>query len=243
MPSGTIWLLPTTLSGGTIDRVIPAYVLGKIRNLRCFFAEEPKTARAFLKEAGHQGPITELRIVKLTNDSSAADIGEMIRLVQAGEDAGILSESGCPAIADPGAPLVRMAHRSGIRVTPMVGPSSIILGLMASGLETQRFSFNGYLPIKPFERDRTIAVIEAKSMKNRSTEIFIETPYRNQALLNALVANCRPETMLSIARDLTLETEEICTKNIAEWKRDAMSLHKRPCVFMLLAQPGLKQGA
>ena len=148
MPAGTLWLLPTTLGGDQVADVIPEAVLDRIRQLRCFLAEAPKSARAFLKLARHPGPIASLRIECLTNDTKPEELAAMIDILRDGIDAGILSEAGCPALADPGANLVLLAHAAGSRVTPLTGPSSINLALMASGLETQRFAFHGYLPIK-----------------------------------------------------------------------------------------------
>ena len=239
MPAGTIWLLPTTLGGTDIATVIPEKVLQRIRQLRYFLAEEPKSARAFLKLAEHPGPLSQLRIERLTNETAEPDLVAMLEVVQRGIDAGVLSEAGCSAVADPGAPLVRMAHQAGLRVVPLTGPSSPVLALMASGLETQRFSFHGYLPIKEPARSRAIRAYEEQSLAARETQLFIETPYRNNALLIALLSACRPETLLCVACDLTLPTEEIATRTIRTWRAHSADWDKRPCVFLLLAQPEL----
>jgi len=239
LPAGTIWLLPTTLGGTDVAAVIPETVLERVRQLRYFLVEEPKSARAFLKLAGHPGPLSRLRIERLTNDTTAPELAAMIDVMRGGIDGGVLSEAGCPGVADPGATLVRLAHQAGLRVAPMTGPSSPILALMASGLETQRFSFHGYLPIKEHPRNHAIRAFEEQSAAACETQIFIETPYRNHALLNALVSTCRPDTLLCVACDLTLPTEEISTRDIRAWRAQTANLDKRPCVFLLLAQPEL----
>jgi len=239
LPAGTLWLVPATLGGTEVRAVIPEGVLERVRQLRCFLVEEPKSARAFLKLAGHPGPLSGLRIERLTNDTSAAELDAMIDVLRSGIDAGVLSEAGCPAVADPGAALVRRAHQAGLRVVPLTGPSSLILALMASGLETQRFAFHGYLPIKEPARSRAIRALEEQSLAARATQIFIETPYRNQALLNALLGACHAETLLCVACDLTLPTEEIATRTIRAWRAQTAHLDKRPCVFLVLAQPQL----
>ncbi len=241
MAAGTLWLLPATLGGSDVAEVIPSNVLGRIRQLQYFLAEEPKTARAFLKLAGHPVPLAELRIERLSNDTPAGELGAMISAIRDGLDAGILSEAGCPAVADPGAKLVRLAHVSGLRVAPLTGPSSPILALMASGLETQRFAFHGYLPVKEPARGRAIRSVETRSAAQSETQIFIETPYRNGALLNALLEACRNDTQLCIACDLTLPTEEIATRRIRDWKGRLPNLDRRPCVFLLLAQAEIAQ--
>ena len=234
MPAGTIWLLPTTLGGTDVAAVIPESVLVRVRQLRYFLAEEPKSARAFLKLSGHPGPISQLRIERLGNDTPAAELAAMIDAVRGGVDAGVLSEAGCPGVADPGATLVLLAHQAGLRVMPLPGPCSPILALMASGLETQGFSFHGYLPIKHPARSRAIRALEEQSLAARATQIFIETPYRNQAMLNALLGACHAETLLCVACDLTLPTEEIATRTIRAWRAQTTHLDKRPCVFLLL---------
>ncbi len=239
MPTGTIWLLPTTLGGADVAAVIPDSVLERVRRLRYFLVEEPKSARAFLKLAGHPGPLSQLRIERLTNDTTARELAAMIDVVLGGMDAGVLSEAGCPAVADPGATLVRLAHQANVRVVPLTGPSSPILALMASGLETQRFAFHGYLPIKEPARSRAIRALELRSCSSRETQIFIETPYRNRALLSALLNACKADSLLCVACDLTLASEEISTRSIRIWRNRTSSLEGRPCVFLLLAQPEL----
>lgn len=234
MGPGTLWLIPCTLGGGDPAAVIPQRVAERVRALRYFLAEEPKTARAFLKTLGHPGPITGLRIERLNHN--AADVEALLAPVREGADAGVLSEAGCPAVADPGSDVVLLAHRYGIRVVPLVGPSSIVLALMASGLEAQHFAFHGYLPIKEPDRARSIRALEERSRKGDETEIFIETPYRNAVLLRALVSSCRADTWLCVASDLTLPTESVVTRRIAAWRATQAHLDRRPSVFLLRAE-------
>lgn len=237
MTPGTLYLIPATLGGSDVDAVLPAGVQDRIRHLDYFIAENPKTARAFLKLIGPARPLQSIAIERLDHNTPAAVIDSLLEPVLAGRDAGLMSETGCPAIADPGAPLVRRAHERGVRVTPLVGPSSILVALIASGLESQRFVFHGYLPVKPRARDKAIRDIESRSHKNRETQIFIETPYRNARLLDSLLAVCRPETLMCIAVELTLPGESVRTSRIADWRKNKPDLKDRPSVFLILAQP------
>src|SRR5207244_4635548 len=189
-----------------------------------------KSARAFLAAVGMPCAIRELNINPLEQD-----IASLLEPLQAGRSLGLLSEAGCPAIADPGAALIEAAHREGFRVVPLIGPSSITLALMASGLEGQRFAFCGYVPREPAERARRIRELETRSRKEKETEIFIETPYRSDALLGALLETCNPATKLCVAADLTLPSETIATKAVAQWRRNKMQIGRRPAVFLLLA--------
>jgi 16S rRNA (cytidine1402-2'-O)-methyltransferase len=193
-----------------------------IRGLRRFVVENAKSARAFLGTLGM--PVQELLIEEIGDN----------RLT--GDDVGLLSEAGCPAIADPGAKLVEAAHAAGYRVVPLVGPSSIVLALMASGLEGQRFAFCGYLPREPVARKKRIKELEHRSRREDETEIFIETPYRNDALLGALLETCAETTRVCVAADLTLLTESIISKTVRAWRQSRPALGKRPAVFLLLAQ-------
>jgi 16S rRNA (cytidine1402-2'-O)-methyltransferase len=231
LAAGVLWLIPTLLGPSEAASVLPAPVLERIGSLRYFIAEEPKSARAFLKAAGHPGPMATLRIERLED---AEDPKSLLAPLLEGEDAGLLSEAGCPAVADPGASLVRLAHDAGVRVAPLTGPSSLLLALMASGLNGQRFAFHGYLPVKEDERARAIRSLEERSRSGRETEMFIETPYRNNAMLKTLVATCRKDTWLCVATDLTLATESVTTKRAGAWKT-LPELNKRPTVFLLLA--------
>jgi len=227
--AGTLYAIPSPLGGRAAD-ALPEAVLDIVRGLKCFAVENAKTARAFLNDVGMPCPIQDLRISVLGLDTK-----KEIGLLNEGTSVGLLSEAGCPAIADPGAALVDAAHRAAIKVVPLVGPSSIVLALMASGLEGQRFAFCGYLPREPESRKKTIREIEARSRKERETQIFIETPYRNDALLGALLEACRSETLLCVASDLTLNTESVATKPVRQWRGSGRVIGKRPTVFLLLA--------
>lgn len=227
--AGVLYAIPTPLGGAAAD-ALPASALVTVRALRHFAVENAKTARAFLNDVGMSCPIQELQISVLEKNFSRE-----IELLKAGDSLGLLSEAGCPAIADPGAALVDAAHREGIRVEPLIGPSSIVLALMASGLEGQRFAFCGYLPREPEERKRRIKELEARSRRERETQIFIETPYRNDALLAALLETASEKTFLCIATDLTLPTESIRTHPLSRWRAARPAIGKRPTVFLLLA--------
>ena len=219
-----LYAIPTPL-GGPPAQALPAPALDTIRSLKDFAVENAKSARAFLGALGM--PVRDLTITTI-EDATLAPLRE-------GRPLGLLSEAGCPAIADPGAALIEAAHLGGFRVVPLVGPSSIILALMASGLEGQRFAFCGYLPRDAVERKRRIRKLEDRSWRERETEIFIETPYRNDALLSALLEACSPRTRVCVAADLTLAGETIATKRVAQWRRTPQPIGRRPAVFLLLA--------
>jgi 16S rRNA (cytidine1402-2'-O)-methyltransferase len=220
-----LYAIPTPL-GGAPAEALPVPVLEKIKTLKDFAVENAKSARAFLSQLAM--PVRELSIRVIAEDN-------LLQPLREGRPMGLLSEAGCPAIADPGAALVEAAHREGFRVVPLVGPSSITLALMASGLEGQRFAFCGYLPREAPDRARRVRELEARSRKEKETEIFIETPYRSDALLGALLESCSPATRLCVAADLTLPGETIATKSVAEWRRAKAVLGRRPAVFLLLA--------
>ena len=228
-----LYAIPTPI-GGTGESSLPVAVLQRIRELKDFVVENAKSARAFLSAAGCRP--RELSITELNEHTPAGDLPRLLAPLREGRPLGLLSEAGCPAIADPGAALVEAAHAAGFRVVPLVGPSAITLALMASGLEGQRFAFCGYLPRDAAERNRRIKQLEQRSRREQETEIFIETPYRNDALLAALVDACAPGTRLCVAADLTLPTESIRTQALADWRRSRPTLGKRPAVFLLLAR-------
>jgi 16S rRNA (cytidine1402-2'-O)-methyltransferase len=233
---GTLWLLPVALGDTPWQNYLPAVAREAACRLTRFVVENAKTARAELKRIGHPVPLRELAIEQLPESPTAADIERLIAPVRAGHDIGLMSEAGCPAVADPGALLVRRAHELGLAVRPLVGPSSLLLALMASGLDGQRFAFHGYLPARDPERSLRIAELEKESTRLRQTQIFIETPYRNHALFAALLLACRPKSRLCLATDLTLESEQIITRRIADWKAAPVpDLDKRATVFLLLA--------
>jgi 16S rRNA (cytidine1402-2'-O)-methyltransferase len=223
-----LYAIPTPL-GGPLEDSLPPGALRIVRSLSDFAVENAKSARAFLKAAG-----VDPKAVSITEIASGIDF--LIPLKE-GRSVGLLSEAGCPAIADPGAQLVEAAHAAGFRVVPLVGPSSIALALMASGLEGQRFAFCGYLPREDAERKRRVQELERRSRAERETEIFIETPYRNDVLFASVLAACRPDTRLCVAADLTLPSETVSTRSIADWRRAGFSVGKRPAVFLLLANP------
>lgn len=239
--AGTLFLLPTQLGHdetGDWTAVLPPLTQAAACRLGYFIAENAKTARASLKWLGHPVPLRELAIEQLPDPLPPAETERLLRPLLAGQDAGLMSEAGCPGVADPGALIVRRAHELAIPVKPLVGPSSLLLALMASGLDGQRFAFHGYLPQREPERGRRIVELEKESRQKRQTQLFIETPYRNQALFDALLAACRPDTLLCVATDLTLPDERIATRRIAAWRRPAgadFSLNRRPTVFLLLA--------
>jgi len=249
--TGTLYLLPNTLgpadvaAGCALSDVIPEKVQAVTARLDYFIAENAKTTRAFLKTVAQAHPlarpIQEIRIDELDVNTKASSLPAMLQPLLDGRDAGLISEAGVPAVADPGANLVRLAHESNIRVRPLVGPSSLLLAVMAGGLNGQSFAFNGYLPTDAAQRQKRLRELEDRSRRERQTQLFIETPYRNAALLEALAAACQPDTLISVATDLTLATESIHTKSAARWKRDIGAgklpdFHKKPTVFSLLAQ-------
>ncbi len=240
--SGTLHLLPIRLGeDGDWPAVMPMETRAIACRLRHFVAENAKTARAALKWLDHPVPLRELTIEPLPEPLTPAEIERLLAPLLAGEDVGLMSEAGCPGVADPGALLVRRAHELGIAVRPLVGPSSLLLALMASGLDGQRFAFHGYLPQRDPERGQRIAELEKDSRRLRQTQIFIETPYRNAALFDALLRACRPDTLLCVASDLTQPGEAIATQRISGWRgmsrRPASTDFppRRPTVFLLLS--------
>ena len=232
---GTLYLIPCTLGNTPPEQVLPHHVIAIARKLSHFVVEQPKSARQFLATLKPEQAIQTLHFATLNEHTAATELSELLAPLLAGHDVGIISEAGCPGIADPGADLVNLAHRNGIRVVPLVGPSSILLALMASGLNGQCFAFHGYLPIAEAERNKVISKLEAESAKLKQTQLFIETPYRNEKLFGALLAHCRPETQLCVATDITLLSEQIQTRTIKLWKSQPIpQLNKRPSLFLLL---------
>jgi 16S rRNA (cytidine1402-2'-O)-methyltransferase len=222
-----LYAIPTPL-GSSPAEALPEPTLQKIREIKDFVVENAKSARAFLGALGM--PVRELKIETIEQDRSS-----LLAPLREGRPLGLLSEAGCPAIADPGAALIEAAHREGFRVVPLVGPSSIVLALMASGLEGQRFAFCGYLPRENSERSRRIRELEQRSKREHETQIFIETPYRSDALLAALLESCKENTRLCVAADLTLPQEHIQVRTISDWRRAKAEVGRRPAVFLLLA--------
>lgn len=234
--SGTLYLLPCTLGDTPAEQVLPQHVIHLARTISYFVVEQAKTARQFLSALKHEQAIQSLHFSTLNEHTAAQDVAALLTPLLQGHDVAIISEAGCPGIADPGALLVDLAHRKGIKVVPLVGPSSILLALMASGLNGQCFAFHGYLPIEEQERKKMLALLEAESGKRRQTQLFIETPYRNDKLFASLLSHCAATTRLCIACDITLPTEQIQTHNIAQWKKTPPPLlNKRPTLFLFLA--------
>lgn len=233
---GTLYLLPTQLGDTAWPVVLPAHSREIACLLQHFIVENAKTARASLKWLNHPTPIREIAIEPLPEPLAPADIERLLQPLLAGMDLGLMSEAGCPGVADPGALLVRRAHETGIIVKPLVGPSSLLLALMGSGLDGQRFAFHGYLPAREPERSRRIGELEKESHHKNQTQLFIETPYRNVALLDALLATCQPKTLLCLASDLTTPDETIATHSIGIWRQSSKpDLDRRPTVFLLLS--------
>jgi 16S rRNA (cytidine1402-2'-O)-methyltransferase len=247
---GILYLLPTTLGNmgenlpESLCTVIPAAVQRTTAGLAYFIAENAKTTRAYLKTVGLTTPLCkplqEMRIAELNVRSEAATLPGLLQPLMDGEDGGLISEAGVPAVADPGAALVRLAHQKGIMVRPLVGPSSLLLAVMASGLNGQQFAFNGYLPTDIAKRADRIRTLEKRSAAEQQTQLFIETPYRNGAMLEALANTCRADTLISVATDLTLASETVKTQSAGQWKgtiaaRKTPDFHKKPTVFLMLA--------
>ncbi|HUL93732.1 MAG TPA: SAM-dependent methyltransferase [Burkholderiales bacterium] len=233
--AGSLYLLPNTLGDTAPEAVIPAAALHLARSLDYFITENPKSARAFLKRIGYPRPLQETRVERLDHNTRAADVAPLLEPVLAGRDAGLLSEAGLPAVADPGAGLVRLAHEKGLRVVPVSGPSSILLALSASGLEGQRFAFHGYLPVKQPELSAALKELERQSRRLNQTQIFIETPYRNDATLGEMLRVLGNGTLVCVAADLTLASETVKTRPVAQWRGQAPQLKGRPAVFLLLS--------
>jgi 16S rRNA (cytidine1402-2'-O)-methyltransferase len=239
---GILYLLPCTLGDSPSEQVLPQHVINIARQLSYFVVEQTKTARQFLSALKPEQPIQSLHFSTLNQHTAANELNALLTPLLAGHNVGIISEAGCPGIADPGAELVSLAHRNSIRVVPLVGPSSILLALMASGLNGQCFAFQGYLPIEETERKKAITTLELESAQRNQTQLFIETPYRNEKMFTSLLSACRPQTMLCVASDITLNSEEITTLSIAHWKRRAMPiLNKRPSLFLILAATSPKR--
>jgi 16S rRNA (cytidine1402-2'-O)-methyltransferase len=228
-----LYLIPTTLGDQKVQSVIPNANSLIVKNIRYFIVENIRTARRYIKKTDPNINIEELNFNELNEHTHKQGLEELLTPLFNGFDVGIISEAGCPGIADPGADLVRLAHEKNIRVIPLVGPSSVLLSLMASGMNGQNFAFIGYLPVKRHERIKVIHEIEKKSAMEKQTQIFIEAPYRNFQLVNDLLNTLSDNTRLCIAVDLTLENEFIQTKTIASWKKGVPDINKRPTIFLI----------
>lgn len=240
---GTLYMLPTLISDNTMRGVIPTWVRERACTIDYFLVEAAKTTRHYLKALNHPKPIASLHIEEIGHEPDPAKINQWLEPLRLGHDVAIVSESGCPGIADPGAQIVARAQREGIRVVPLVGPSSLLLTLMASGLDGQHFRFVGYLPIAPDERRQRLIRLEKESAKGE-TILCIETPYRNQNLWETMVQTLRPDTRICVAIDVTGRHESIQTKTVTSWKethqKSPVTLRKRPTVFAFLAQPEVR---
>lgn len=235
MKKGTLYLLPALLGDAPADLSLPAGNITRTKALRYFIAEEATTARRFLRKTSFDADFSETQIMVFNEHSASDDLLPYLEPAMQGHDIGLLSEAGAPCVADPGARIVEYAHQLGIRIVPLVGPSSILLALMASGFNGQQFVFHGYLPIEQHQRTRAIRSLERAAAELHQTQIFIETPYRNRQLLDALVRTCSPATRICIAADLTLPSEQIMVRSAAEWKEPHPDFHKRPAVFLISA--------
>ncbi len=236
MATGILYLIPNTLGEAPSADVLPVHTIETARKLDYFVVEHAKSARRFLSQIQTEMPLQSLEMAELSEHTAVTELPVLLAPLLAGRDAGLLSEAGCPGVADPGAELVALAHQRGVRVVPLVGPSSILLALMASGLNGQGFAFRGYLPVDEVARGKSIAALEMDSARLKQTQIFIETPYRNHKLLAALLAQCQPGTRICVATDLTLPTEWVRTCKVSEWKSSSIpDLNKRPSIFLLQA--------
>jgi 16S rRNA (cytidine1402-2'-O)-methyltransferase len=229
----TLYLIPVTLGDSSIERVLPSENQAFLVNIKHFIVEDVRSARRFLKKTDKKINIDELNFYTLNQHTSASEISSFLTPLKSGIDMGIISEAGCPAIADPGAEVVRIAQELNYKVVPLVGPSSILLSLMASGFNGQNFSFVGYLPIQTTERTKALKKLENRMYAENQTQIFIETPYRNTKMLQDILQHCQAQTKVCIACDITLESEFIKTKTIKEWKREKVEIDKKPCIFLL----------
>ncbi|MFM6976533.1 MAG: SAM-dependent methyltransferase [Sphingobacteriaceae bacterium] len=233
MAFGKLYLLPVPLAENTAPKVLPAAQTAIINRIKHYVVENEKTARRWLKEMGLQTPQSELDILVFDKRSDKHQLAAYFKALKEGHEVGLMSEAGCPGVADPGAELVAEAHRLGIPVIPLVGPSSILLALMASGFNGQGFAFQGYLPIDKADRSRKLKELESLSERFNQTQIFIETPFRNNQLMDEIMRSCHPNTQICVACDITDENEFIQTKTVALWKKEMPELHKRPAIFLL----------
>jgi 16S rRNA (cytidine1402-2'-O)-methyltransferase len=233
MATGTLFLIPVPLADEAAAKSFTPYLVDTINSIKEYIVENEKTARRFLKEAGLKTPQSELLIHDYGKHNRDAGLKEFFKGLMAGNDVGLMSEAGCPGVADPGGEIVAEAHRKGIKVVPLVGPSSILLALMASGFSGQSFTFHGYIPIDKAERAKKLKEMEGTSEKFKQTQLFIETPFRNDSMLQDVLKTCKPNTRLCIACDITDKTEFIKTMTIADWQKNVPDLRKRPAIYLL----------
>ncbi|RBA29331.1 SAM-dependent methyltransferase [Flavobacterium tibetense] len=230
---GKLYLIPTTLGEMNPEDVMPQTIKRSIDFIDDYIVENDKTARKFIKSIAPDKKQAELRLSLLNKHTEVADYQNMIQPLLEGRNIGLMSEAGCPGIADPGAVIVKLAHEKGIQVVPLVGPSSILLAIMASGMNGQSFTFNGYLPIDASEKKSTLKQLERISFEKNQSQLFIETPYRNNKIFEDMLATLQPNTHICVACDITLPTEFIKTLTVNDWKKNKVDLHKRPCIFII----------
>ena len=228
-----LYLLPVTLGDTPVEKVLPSYNKEIISGIRHFIVEDIRSARRFLKKVDREIDIDALTFYPLNKHTSPEDISGYLQPLVGGASMGVISEAGCPAVADPGADVVAMAQQANYKVVPLVGPSSILLALMGSGFNGQSFAFSGYLPVQPADRVKAIKKLETRVYSENQSQLFIETPYRNMKMLDEIINTCRPDTKLCIAVDITLDSEFIQTKSLKDWKKQLPDLNKRPCIFIL----------
>jgi len=232
---GILYLIPSPLGPADNKSLFPENNLKVVRTLRHFIVENTRTARRFLRSFGYTDTFDEVVFFELNKHTNEKDIAGFLQPIEAGHNVGVISEAGVPAVADPGAQIVKLAHEKSIRVIPLIGPSSILLALMASGMNGQDFSFKGYLPIKQPARTQSIRELEKRAHQLKQTQIFMETPYRNMQLLNELLKNLQENTLLCIATNISLESETIQTKQVKAWKAKLPELNKKPTIFLVSA--------
>jgi 16S rRNA (cytidine1402-2'-O)-methyltransferase len=230
---GKLYLIPTTLGEMNPEDVMPQTIKRSIDFIDDYIVENDKTARKFIKSIAPDKKQAELRLSLLNKHTEVADYQNMIQPLLEGRNVGLMSEAGCPGVADPGAVIVKLAHEKGIQVVPLVGPSSILLAIMASGMNGQSFTFNGYLPIDASEKKSTLKQLERISFEKNQSQLFIETPYRNNKIFEDMLATLQPNTHICVACDITLPTEFIKTLTVNDWKKNKVDLHKRPCIFII----------
>jgi 16S rRNA (cytidine1402-2'-O)-methyltransferase len=230
---GDLYLVPNLLSEGDWQQVLPARIFSVVTGTRHFIVENLRTTRRFLKQVNREINIDDLVFFELNKHTLPEDVAGFLKPLEEGHNMAVVSEAGCPGVADPGADVVKLAHQKGYRVIPLVGPSSVLLSLMASGMNGQNFAFNGYLPVNSSERSRAILLLEKKAQSEKQTQIFIETPYRNNALIADILKTCSTSTLLCIASDITGKDEMISTKTVGQWKKKIPELNKQPVVYLI----------
>jgi 16S rRNA (cytidine1402-2'-O)-methyltransferase len=231
--NGKLYLIPITLGESSIESVIPTDVVKKTISIRHFIVENIRTTRRYLRTLDREFPIDDTSFLELNKHTTESQIETYLKPIFSGNDIGVMSEAGVPGVADPGAAIVELAHKNNITIVPFVGPSSILMSIMASGLNGQNFAFNGYIPVKSQERIKYIKYLEKKSIQEQQSQLFIETPYRNNSMFDDILKSCMPNTKLCVATDITLSTEFIKTDYIKNWKNKKVDLKKRPSIFII----------